>query len=465
MCVAPTPVGAGNAPSMPASASPASAAAPADSSTSADTSAVDATAADEARLVRAIAPSVMLTVVSGSMMFSARAKAASRIFPRPVALAHFLGRLASASALLEFLLNPIFGKLSDKFGRKAIMPLGHLSMLVTRLLMFVRPASMGPLVLEQLITVPLVTSFFTTWRAAVSDVVSGAAYARAQAKIGVAAGFGVLIGPLMAKLIMRRAHVRWCFLTSSVLALGGLAHIHLAFEETLAPAKRRPLVLHDMQPLSFLQVMRSSRTLFTLMCTTGLQTVTEGRNVNNIFSVYMQNDLRWTWDNINNFVGALGVSLILSGLTVKRMLREMGLRSFTTFCNAANTLSWLVFSGVGPLAAVPAGWRLWLGLIPAAPGGRKRDAVEALIMKHGAAAGLGKGFISGSLMNFRAIVNTIAPAFLAQMYAWGVRTGKPGFVFFTGACSCLGAQGLWMSLTNQELGLDKRGFDKESKSK
>ena len=98
-------------------------------------------------------------------------------------------------------------------------------------------------------------------------------------------------------------------------------------------------------------------------------------------------------------------------------------------------------------------------LIPGAPGGRKRDAVEALIMKHGSDAGLGKGFVSGSLMNFRSIVNIVAPAFFASMYQLGVRRKTPGFVFFTGALSVVAAECVWRSMTNVELGLDEEGRD------
>jgi hypothetical protein len=135
----------------------------------------------------------------------------------------------------------------------------------------------------------------------------------------------------------------------------------------------------------------------------------------------------------------------------------LGLRMFTTFCNCCNISAWVLFSGVGPLSAISGSTRMWLGLLPGAPGGRKRDAVEALIMKHGSKADLGRGFISGSLMNFRAIVNIIAPAFFSKMYQIGVRKKSPGFVFFTGACTVLAAEMVWQSMSNVKLGLDENG--------
>ena len=41
-------------------------------------------------------------------------------------------------------------------------------------------------------------------------------------------------------------------------------------------------------------------------------------------------------------------------------------------------------------------------------------------------AGFGKGFLSGSLMNWRAVVNTISPLFFGQVYLWGQRNNRPG---------------------------------------
>ena len=60
------------------------------------------------------------------------------------------------------------------------------------------------------------------------------------------------------------------------------------------------------------------------MCVTGLQKTGEGRNVNNYIALYMQNNLKWSWDQINNFVASLGIALIVSGLGSKRMMAAVG---------------------------------------------------------------------------------------------------------------------------------------------
>ena len=66
------------------------------------------------------------------------------------------------------------------------------------------------------------------------------------------------------------------------------------------------------------------------------------------------------------------------------MINTLGLRRFTSFANAANTLNLACFARMGPLRALlspTAG--MYLGVVFMAFGARKRDAVESLVMKSG----------------------------------------------------------------------------------
>ena len=110
-----------------------------------------------------------MAVPSVEVLFSARQALAMDVFPDAIALTKFLTQLASGvmstpvaiaatctpqhthsvlifatdciagGAIMEFLLNPIFGKLSDTYGRKAIIPLGSYASLICRGLVFAMP--------------------------------------------------------------------------------------------------------------------------------------------------------------------------------------------------------------------------------------------------------------------------------------------------------------------------------------
>jgi MFS family permease len=395
------------------------------------------------KLLMVIGPGVFSNVVSGAMLFTARQASVGKIFKSQEALASFLSRLVSMSSFFELVTNPVFGKISDAYGRRSTMFIGNIMTTVCRLLMFSFPASLWPTVMEQLVTVPLITTFFTTWRAAASDELEGEVFSRFTATVGAFAGMGILTGPLISKVIMNRYEPKYCFLIASIMSFCGLVHLACNFEETLPVDKRKPIIIGDMQPFSFLQVMKKSPTLQKLMCVSGLQSAGEGRNVNDFIALYMQKNLNWDWSMINNFVASLGVALITSGVGSKQMMARIGFANFTAFSNFSNITSFILYS-----LSTYNDWFMWLGLVAAIPGARKRDVVEGLIMSEGTKEGFGKGFLSASMNNWRAVVNTLGPLFFGVVYNWGQRNKRPGAIWLSVASLTFSAQCVAWTLPN-----------------
>eukprot|EP01047_Picozoa_sp_COSAG01_P062728 COSAG01_NODE_8021_length_2950_cov_7.546826_2_plen_209_part_00 len=163
-----------------------------------------------------VGPAVFMNVLSAALLFSARQALAMEMLGGSRQVVTFLTRLASGGAVAEFLLNPVFGKLSDSFGRRRIIPLGNISTVVCRSLVFLFPGSLWTYVLDQCVCTCFITSFFTTWRAAIADLTIGQPqrYAISCAKAGMFAGLGVIVGPVLSTGIMARWGARYCFLTS-----------------------------------------------------------------------------------------------------------------------------------------------------------------------------------------------------------------------------------------------------------
>mgnify|MGYP003327917121 CR=1 FL=1 len=90
-----------------------------------------------------------------------------------------------------------------------------------------------------------------------------------------------------------------------------------------------------------------------------------------------------------------GTSLVVGGATVKKSLSTFGIRGHTTVSNLCNATQWLMW-GAPHLFRLSPDTAMYVGLLLTIPGGRKRDAVESLVVKIGAARGLGKGMISGA---------------------------------------------------------------------
>lgn len=94
-----------------------------------------------------------------------------------------------------------------------------------------------------------------------------------------------------------------------------------------------------------------------------MQTASEGRNVTDVLSIFLQNDLNWGFTAINSFVTVYGFALVLAGLNVKRMINTFGLRGFTTVSNTVNFISMMLYS-------IGTDWSMAAGGLFLAPGSR-----------------------------------------------------------------------------------------------
>jgi MFS family permease len=408
------------------------------------------------KLVRLFGMTSCLTVASGAMLFSVRPAVARPLFKDPASLGLFLTRLASGGALVEFLTNPFFGKLADCFGRKAVLPIANVAVMVCRSILFFNSKKKWPIVLEQLVTIPIITSYFTAYRSALSDKLSGEDVAKANALIGAWIGLAVIAGPLAAELVMRNTDPKYCYLVSVLFAGTSFGILTTQVEETLPVSNRKPMVFGDIQPFSFLQLLKD-RTLNRLMFVIGLQSLTEGRSIYDVLSLYMKEDLGWEWNKINRFVGFNGMGLVVGGLAAKPMIGKLGMRSFTFLANVCNSLNHMAWGGLPPFNAMGSFVMMIVGSILSWPGMRKRDCAEALLMTIGAQQGFGNGLIQGAMNNFRAIVNIIGPLLFGTLYAAGRKRNLPGLPFYLAAVSSMIAMVPMSMLTDKDLGLDENG--------
>ena len=81
-----------------------------------------------------------------------------------------LSQLASIGSFIEFLINPILGRLGDAVGRKTILMVGFISSFLLRLMATLNKSSYFFLALNFAVSRAFDTVIFTTIRASVSDL-------------------------------------------------------------------------------------------------------------------------------------------------------------------------------------------------------------------------------------------------------------------------------------------------------
>lgn len=337
--------------------------------------------------------------------------------------------------------------------------------------------SVFSLFLDKLVCTPLNTSYFTVFRAALTDFISKTKdtgdFTARNAQISGFAGLAMIIGPVLGGKIKALCGDQTPFLASSLVALANVVFLTQSFDETLPQEERCNLtctsIAEDMQPLSFTQVWGVSPAMKKMFWAEGFQTLAEGRNLGSVQYFLLTQDFKWDMGMFAKAISGFGLSLVCGGIFAKKQLEVLGLRLFTTVCNVCNSAA-LALMGCAMLIEkamglkTPHSWTLAVLLM--IPGARKRDGIEGAMLLLGDEAGFGRGFMSGAMMNWRAVFSVITPVVLGYIYAWGKSNGRnaPYLPWIVGSISNLLAEALLQTLSDKDLFLDgKENMTSKSK--
>ena len=86
--------------------------------------------------------------------------------------------------------------MSDTFGRSIFLKIGSLGPTITRLLVYLRP-SLLTIAIDRVMAPAIVTAWFSVMRASQTDKMNGPELAQSQGPVAVAAGLGVIVGPVL----------------------------------------------------------------------------------------------------------------------------------------------------------------------------------------------------------------------------------------------------------------------------
>lgn len=163
----------------------------------------------------------------------------------------FGGLLGALFSLLQFLAAPVWGALSDRFGRRRVL-LATLSGTALAYALWAFAGAFSVLVLSRVLA-GLMAGNISVAQAAAADVTEGRARARAMATVGMGVAAGILCGPALGGVaahfgegVAGRPGALWALNPFSLaagaaflMAALNLLMAWLAFPETLSPERRR----------------------------------------------------------------------------------------------------------------------------------------------------------------------------------------------------------------------------------
>jgi MFS family permease len=371
----------------------------------------------------------------------------------PAEAAEKLAVFSSGVGALEFLLNPIAGKLSDAIGRKMFLMQAPAVSALLKALVFLRP-SIFTVGLERCVAGACTTiGGSTSCGAALADILHDKeALAQANSRLGTATGLGVILGPLLGGwAVGGSGRPERAFAAGAALAALQFACVSSLIKEPLAREKRKEIKREDLlatiNPLSFLELFRNGVLVAMLSSISALQCFCEGKSISDLNTYYLLNEAKFSGARRSLFITCLGVVMTISGMVGQHTIKSLGMRGHTTLQNLASAIG---FSLMGSSTSAPA----IFSVLPIYAFAMERSAaIKSLAVKAADQAGMGKGEYAAAMANLRAIAVGVAPLLYARVYARslavkGVPRGSP---YFAAALIALICEAMHQTLSDKQL--------------
>lgn len=337
------------------------------------------------------------------------------------------GLLASAYALMQFLLAPVLGALSDWYGRRPIILLALLGMGINYVLLGFAPNLLW-LAAGRLISGAMGASFSTA-NAYLADITPPEKRAQSFGLIGAAFGFGFITGPVLGGLL-GAIDLHLPFLAAAVLTFVNLVFAYFVLPESLDAAHRKAFSWGRANPIGALRELGRYGSVAGMMAVYVLamfaNRVSEMTRV--LFTSYR---FHWGPFEIGVSLAAVGVMFVVGqGFLVRLVLPRIG--------EARAIVMGLFVSAILTAAygIVPSGWMV-CPLIALGVFGWVLAQPATMGLMSASVPANEQGLLQGALASLTSRTSIIGPPIWTGLFAYFVSPAAPviipGAAFFVSA--------------------------------
>jgi DHA1 family tetracycline resistance protein-like MFS transporter len=352
--------------------------------------------------------------------------------------AEIYGIFGTAWALMQFLVSPLHGALSDRFGRRPLILISNFGLGLDYILMALSP-NLWWLFVGRVISGISAASIATSY-AYVADVTEPELRSTRFGLLGVAFGAGFVLGPALGGLA-GNLDPRLPFWIAAVLSLANALYGFLVLPESLPKERRATFAWRRANPLGALALLRSQPQLLGLASVNFLGNLAHA-SLPNIGVLYMM--YRYGFDEraVGFTMAAVGVcAMVVQGALIGPAIARFGERAALLAGLAFGVAGFAVFglaaTGMGFLAGIPL-LALWGFASPSALGLMSRQV-----------GGSEQGRLQGANASIMGIANLLGPGLFAQTLALSIGGGAwhlPGAAFLLAALILVLAIGVaWWS--------------------
>ena len=317
------------------------------------------------------------------------------------------GYLSLVYALMQFIMMPIIGGLSDRFGRRPVLLLSMAAYAFDFLIMAVAPV-IGVIVIARVLAGAFAATFSTA-NAYVADISPPEKRAANFGLMGAAFGLGFIIGPGIGGLLGDQFGPRAPFYF--VAALGAVNFLFGLFvlPETLSAENRRRF---DWKRANALGSFRQLGQYPIMLPIAGVFFLSQLAHWTypSVWSYYAAEKFSWTPDLIGAslmFVG-LSAAIVQGGLT-RIIIPRIGERAAAIMAMSITAVAYVGF------ALANAGWMIYAIIAVSALGGLAQPALQGIMSRTMPADSQGE--LQGAIGAISSVSMILGPPLMTQIFA------------------------------------------------
>jgi DHA1 family tetracycline resistance protein-like MFS transporter len=341
------------------------------------------------------------------------------------------GYISVAYAIMQFIMMPVMGQLSDRYGRRPVL-LGSLAAYAADFLMLALAPSLA-LIFVARILAGCFAATFSTANAYIADISPPEKRAANFGLMGAAFGLGFIIGPALGGLIGDEYGHRAPFY--AVAALGAINFVYGWFflPETNPPENRKPFNWRRANALSSLQnfgqypaILPAAAVFFLL----GLARWSFPA----VWAYFAQERIGWSPREIGFSLMAVGLSAaIVEGGLTRVVIPKIGEARAAILSMAIAVIAYVCY------AFATEGWMIYALIAFGAFAGFATPALQGVMSK--SAPANAQGELQGAIGSLNGVSMIIGPLVMTQVFAAFSDEAAP--IYFPGAhfllAACLAA--------------------------
>jgi MFS transporter, DHA1 family, tetracycline resistance protein len=335
--------------------------------------------------------------------------------------------LIFAFAFMQFLLAPLIGALSDKYGRRPVLLFSLFCFGIDYIFMALAP-TFEWLVVGRIIA-GIAGASVTTGFAYIADISVAENRAKNFGMVGAAFGLGFIIGPLLGGLLGKLGP-RIPFYAAAILALLNWLYGYFVLPESLSKENRREFEWKRANPLGALQNLRKYPAIGWLIISVVLVYIAS-HAVQSNWGYFVMFRFKWNETMVGISLAVVGVLVaIVQGVLPRYLGKKLG--------NEKSIYTGLLLYTIGMFlfGIATQGWLMFVFLVPYCFGGIAQPALQAVMA--GQVPANAQGELQGALASLQSASAIIGPLLMNNLFFY-VTKGKSPEHFWTGAPFLLGS--------------------------